>query len=221
MLGFHASFVGRLASMGHILLLSPLMVAFFMTLIGDRNWSAQHYFELVMLVHLFMVASFPWSWGELAPRTRLLWLKLPGRREDFWQSLIGLVCRQYALMFSLTLLLALFVLVLDFAFGQQYLHVLLVVFATSLHSGYLGLLSRLYYWPGWSQAVVMSFTVLVVGLTLVFSLQGQHTLPIWILASTLLLLVLLYHWRCKRAFLAVDWLRLKPLGPIRKGPAAA
>lgn len=221
LLGFHASFSARLASMLHMLLVSPLLVAFVMTLIGDRPWSALHYWQLVLVIHLFMVASFPWSWGELASRTRLLWLKFPGRREVLWQTLSGLVWRQYTMMFSVTLLLALLVVALDPDLALQHLHVLAIVFATSLHSGFLGLLSRLNHWSGWSQAVLMSLAVLVVGLTLLFSLQGQRTLPVWILAAGLLLLVWLYHWRCKRAFFAVDWLRLKPLGPIRKGPAAA
>lgn len=217
--GFHASLAGRLASMVQLLLVSPLVMALVMTLLDERRLSAQHFWPLVLVVHLFMVASIPWSWGELAPRSRLLWLKLPGGRKALWRTVAAVVRRQYALMFSLTLLLALLVLALDSALALRNLHVLILVFATSLHSGYLGLLARLQHWPGWSQALAMSLAVAIVGLTLVVNVQAQRSEPIWTLSAGLVLLVLLYHWRCKRAFLAVDWLRLKPQGPVRKGQA--
>lgn len=216
--GYHASSGGKLLNLFYSVAIPPVLAAAVVRLISHGDRITLSFTQLVLFIHLFIVATFPWAWGELGPRTRLLWLRTGGKRADLWRILEHSLLRQYLLMFALTTVFVLLTWIQSWPRTHLILPNLLFFVATaavSVHVGYLSLMARLCYWPGWVQAVAMIFTVLFVATMVWAGPRGIITLPL------LLLLALYYRHIGERAFFKVDWLRLKPAGPIRRGPSSA
>lgn len=213
LLGFPGSWRGRVQNFAFILLLSPLICAGLFWFLGRIGKGMASWFDLLLLFHFFMTAFMPFAWGELAARSRSLWLRHGSQRASLWQFLEAQLWRNYLLMFAFSALLASLKL-LHVDTPEQRPSVLLLLalaYGGALHNGYYSLMVRLRHWNVWQQ--ILYFSLLIPGLGLLVITLRESLPAAWALVGSpvLLLLAAGYRHLAKHSFRQVDWLKLKPL----------
>lgn len=212
LLSYIASVSNRLMNLAFPVLGSPLMAAVMITLVNitqDRSppFNGPNIFLVFSLV---MASALSWTYGEIAARSRLLWLRSGLDRHGLWQLLEREVSKNLLLTWCLTgfsaLLVGLFtdkgiMLLLTFQF---------VVIAGSLHNAYLHLNSRINHWSNIAVMTAMLLSTTVLALVLIFSIFKATATPVIILNILMLALTLCYRHYAIAGFIKVDWLVLRP-----------
>jgi hypothetical protein len=221
LLGFPAALTGRMLNMAANVLVSPLLCGVLMLFMWNSSGKDTPYpLRLFFLLHLFIVAIYPWAWGELAARSRLLWLRLDTDRTQLWQTLERQLWTQYAVMFSYTLAFLLTPLLLEQGPGTLGWYMLLLALSASLHNGYLNMLARLEHWNSWVQVLSIISFLCAICVGLGYVAFSDNYGPLTGISLGLLPLALWYRQRCKSSFASVDWVKLKP-SAYKRGASGA
>lgn len=215
LLAYPATVPGRLVNTLATMLISPVMCALFLTILSLDEEPGLGFFSMLIIFNLFMSAFYPWAWGELLARGRLLWLRMAGDRSRFWRFIEGQIVVNYASMFSISVLLYALAWLLPALDAPGAIFLLLSISA-GLHNGYFNIMARARHWASWMQALGMILTLAATGAALVYAIKTEDYLFLQLLCPLLLMLTFVYRGSARRAFDEVDWLRLKPVFNVHR-----
>ena len=212
LLSYIGSVSNRLMNLVFPVLGSPLMAAIMITLINiTQDRSAPFNGPNIFLVFsVVMACALSWTYGELAARVRLLWLRSGLDRRGLWQLLERELLTNLVLTWCLTSISALVIGLITDKSIMLLLTFEFVVIAGSIHNAYLHLNMRINHWNNIAQMVAMLLTTTVMVLVLMFSIFNTMATPVIIMNILMLGLSLGYRHSAMIGFFRVDWLLLRP-----------
>jgi hypothetical protein len=212
LLAYFPSWSNRLMNLAFTILASPMIAAVTIILINRSNSRTQviNGLNIYLLFGLVIACSLSWTYGELAARARLLWLRSGRNRKALWLVLEREVLTNLVLTWGMTGISA----VLIGLYSDKTLALLLAyqmtVIAASLHNAYLHLNARINNWRNIAQMIAMVLTTSVLILVLLYSITHRTTAPVLVMDILMLGLTLAYRHAAKAGFAGVDWLVLQP-----------
>jgi hypothetical protein len=220
LLGHAGDWRGRCQHLGVILLLSPAFCATLLWFVFRTGTVRSIWLDIFLFLHLCIAGILPLIWGELAARTRWLWLRHGTQRDNLWQALERELWRNLLLLAMSTTVAGLQLWLVDMAGWARTAGLFLVLpLGGGLHNAYFSIMVRTRLWAGWLQVVGMLAVVSTLAV-LAFVMRGSPP-GTWVLAATTILLTLaaIYRSLARGSFAQVDWLRLKPLAVSRNTAA--
>jgi hypothetical protein len=212
LLAYFASWSNRLMNLAFTILASPLLAAVIITLINRSNARTPPMdgLNIYLLFGLVIACSLSWTYGELAARTRLLWLRSGKDRQALWQVLEREVLTNLVLTWCLTGISAVFIGLFTDKTLTLLLCYQLTIIAASLHNAYLHMNAKINNWGNFAQMLAMILSTSVLILVLLYSLFNRIALPVIVMDILMLALTLAYRQAARKGFARVDWLVLQP-----------
>lgn len=197
-------------------ILSPLIV----TLVTLFNGETKYGYQPVPYIYMVFCAALtglpPAGMGELAARTRYLWLRWGSDRLSHWRHLEFNLLRSLAYTFALVVLVSMVVL-LPFADNTLVFNFPLFTLSLALFNTYLGLFTKIYRWPGFLIGVIGLVSFIFMVSSAGASLVTGNFDSVHFREGILLLLALFFRFAARRGFLEIDWMRVRPV--VYKRPA--
>ncbi len=167
--------------------------------------------EELLMIPLITLLILSYQAGESLARLRLLWLKIPGDRHQFW------LIWKNNLHTSLKLSILVFSIFGGFVYQiYDVSNVMISFYATIL----LILLPSMSYFTAWirlkgqSKSIFVIFSGIVTYMTLIYliilTLAIDEYIPVLRLAVFSSLVGLICYFRVKKGFLTLDWLDIRP-----------
>jgi hypothetical protein len=213
LLAYAASWPNRLMNLAFTMLASPMMAAVMITLINRSNdrVPVMNGLNIYLLFGLVIACSLSWTYGELAARARLLWLRSGRNRQALWQLLEREMLTNLVLTWCLTGISALVVGLYTDKTLALLLTWQLTIIAASLHNAYLHMNTRINNWGKFAQMAAMILTTTVLIMVLLYSISSRVTAPVIVMDILMLALTLGYRLKARNGFAGVDWLVLRPV----------
>lgn len=207
LLGYPDGISGRLWFQFVNIILSPLLGVGLLYLVGFSNFqNPPNLFFFYLLFSMISAIAHSLANGELAARSRLLWLRHGGPRNEQWRlvdhTLLGNMLLLALLLLPQTLI-GHFVLTAMENFSL--LDYLLGTLSCYLLGSYFSLAARIYQW-----SLVAQFLIIVVLGPGVAVSYNQDAVPLLLLFPAVTMVALLFRSLARRRFLEVDWLQVKP-----------
>lgn len=168
--------------------------------------------EELLAIQIILIMTVPASAGESLARLRLLWLKLPGNRQQFWVLWQNNLHAALKLNISILVVIgALVYLIYDLS------NILLSLYATIT----LILIPSFSYFTAWirlksrtKNILTIAIPIVAIGtiISLIISTLLKETYePIFTLAVLSSFVGLFCYFRVKKDFLNLDWMVVKPI----------
>ncbi len=223
LLGYPANLRSRAFNIFLLIVLNPFLSMLFVEFMGRNNDGAKVLSSTNMFLVMSLFTSFvtgPIAWAETGARTRLLWLRVPGGRNQVWQTLENELWAYFLLLLPMTLVIA--AVISLYGEGSVLLvHYVLALFSITLYQRYLPLAARVNNWSSLTQSLVLIASVTAIAVTVVYSLIVASFNLAFLLELCFLLLGLLFRALAKRGFNRVDWQVLRPTISKRVEAASA
>lgn len=217
LLGYPDSLASRFFMTLNLLLISPILGGTALYLMGLNPELASSPGRFAGMLLYFSLAAGVFSAfgnGEVAARTRLLWLRQGGDRGTQWRGLEQRFAGDFAIFASIVLPITGVASMLPSISFDPIAYCLLAL-CGNLLGNYFSLAARLSRWSMFVQ-IVMAFTMLA-GFTAGFL---SAALPLPILVSLMPGLAVLFRQQAWLRFMAVDWHLLRPTSvPLKSKPS--
>lgn len=153
--------------------------------------------------------------GELAARSRLLWLRFGTDRSVLWRQLEIVLLRSQCSLYASAFLVAGIAWATGMFPGAIVANYLFFIIAVSLFHMYLSILSRIEDWPGGLKGILFVITMglLVTAGFSFFNTGDAFTLNC--LEAGMLVLAVLLRQLARNRFLGIDWFRVQPVSLAR------
>ncbi len=214
LLGYPATLATRVRIIFYMLLLGPTVATLFITFIpmGGTYWSLQP-----SMLDIFLGASvFPASFAafqniDWVARLRLLWLRCPTQRHEFWQ----LLEQQLLINTTLLVLICCGVALADLKFSTfsvtLLLHYPLLILTFNLCYSYYVICARASMW-----SPALGFMFCIAGSTFIFgglwaAIVYHHVHLLLVLELLAIIAALMLRRLARSRLHTVDWLLVKPL----------
>lgn len=219
--GYPANRRSRAMNILFLVVFNPLLSVLLVKLM-DRNDHNVRIDGTTLFLAMSLLTSFiagALAWAETGPRARLLWLRVPGARPQVWAKLERDLWDYFVVLLGVTAV----VVAVAWSQGEELMllvHYALLLFTLAYFQRYLPLAARLNGWSSLGQALVSLGSLVVIGLTLVYSLRLANFNLFFLLELCLVLLGTLFRAFAKFGFSRVDWMVLRPVPSKRAGAAA-
>jgi hypothetical protein len=219
LLAYPATIPIRLLNISYLLVVSPLVSAILLKLIGFGQEAAPasagiepvtapDALDLFLLFSLFTGCISSWAYGEIGARARLIWLRIGGSRNLLWRRMEAQLWMNIGLLSCLTLVIVL----IASLFGKTgLLHYPLLIIACAFYDGYYNLCARVHGWSSLSQALVMLTSLGILVASLIATFKNPELNILFVLETGMVLLAVLFRTLSKIRFNRVDWQVLKPV----------
>jgi hypothetical protein len=223
LLGYAANLRSRLANIVFIIVVNPLVAVLLMKFLGRNGGdklpiSTTDWFLIMSVATSFVAGAI--AWAETGARTRLLWLRLPGARQQIWQALERELW-VYVLLLLLTTAMVIAMIALLGEGSLLLVHYVLLLFTMTMYQRYLPLAARVNNWSSLAQALVMIVSIAAIAFTMIYSLSVASFNLAFLLELCFLLFGVLFRALAKFGFNRVDWQVLRPTISKRVGAASA
>ena len=149
--------------------------------------------------------------GELAARSRLLWLRYGSDRKMLWRHMERVLLRTQAGIYFWALCVIAVMAVFRFLEPVILFNYFFFIFALSLFQLYLSLIGRIAAWPTIVKALLF---ILTMGCLIVATIRGFDTGDYFVLNMlelVLLALAMVMRQLARRRFIGIDWYQVQPL----------
>jgi hypothetical protein len=207
LLGYPDSLPGRFFAMLTLTFWSPMVSMILLYATGFASATAGSGNMPGMFLGFSLMATIAGGFGngELAARSRLLWLRRGGTRTDYWQRLEQRVLSDTAVLALIVVPITGVALMMFDAISFDPLTYCLTALACNVLGNYFSLAARLSQWSLFLQFVIA--TAMAAGLILG---RMVEVLSLPVLVALVLGLAWLFRQQALRYFTAVDWAVLRP-----------
>jgi hypothetical protein len=204
-----ASIPQRVVSISYVMVFTPLLSALLVQFTDDDGAGPLMGTRIFLLGSMVLSIFFSWMDGDVIPRSRLIWLRTPGGREQVWTRLERELWIGHLLKAGIATTLAVATAVVSDIPGTVLLHFPLAIFSISLYESYLNLCARLYRWSSLPQAIAMILSVVAIVTAAIYGARFVDGNVLLLLEASLVGIALLFRSVTQRGFIRVDWQLLR------------